>query len=144
MLASMRPPDRSATKPPAVRWSGTATPEAVGHVRRLLVERAAHLGAGQDLIDRLALAVTEALSNVVLHAYRGTPAGGAVRVAMERREARLHVAVHDEGVGLVPRTDSPGLGLGLGLMAQSADAFDVRTRPAGRGVEVRLEFSLAA
>ena len=54
------------------------------------------------------------------------------------------LSVRDNGMGLVPRLDSPGLGLGLPLMAQLADRFDIfSSRDQGhRGVDVRLHFAL--
>jgi serine/threonine-protein kinase RsbW/stage II sporulation protein AB (anti-sigma F factor) len=50
--------------------------------------------------------------------------------------------VRDEGTGLAPRVDSPGLGLGLGLIAQVADSADVRAPETG-GTEVVMRFNLA-
>jgi hypothetical protein len=44
-------------------------------------------------------------------------------------------------MGLVPRTDSPGMGLGLCLMAHETDCFEVRKTPGG-GTEVILHFRL--
>jgi two-component sensor histidine kinase len=55
---------------------------------------------------------------------------------------RLLVHVADEGVGLRPRADSPGLGLGLGLMAQMADDFAITHRHELRGTIVSLRFAL--
>jgi serine/threonine-protein kinase RsbW len=127
---------------PALRWEGAATPEAVGTVRRLTVALATRLGAAVELTDRLALAVTEAMSNAVLHAYLDADAPGGVDVTAEHDRARLRIVIRDRGLGLVPRADSPGLGLGLELMAQTADRLRVRTAPAGGGVEVRLDFAL--
>jgi serine/threonine-protein kinase RsbW len=127
----------------AVRWKGDATPEAVGLVRQLLVDKAARLGAARDLRDRVALAVSEAVSNVVVHAYREIGEPGEVTVVMERRAEQLEILVRDRGVGLVPRPDSPGLGLGIGLMAQTADTFDILTGRGDPGVEVRLGFALS-
>jgi serine/threonine-protein kinase RsbW len=128
----------------AVRWAGRATPDAVGLVRQLLVREAGRLGANEDLRDRVALAVSESVTNVVLHAYRNEPEPGEVVVEMEHRDATLTLSVRDQGMGLVPRLDSPGLGLGLPLMAQLADGFDIfSSRGEGRrGVDVRLQFAL--
>jgi anti-sigma regulatory factor (Ser/Thr protein kinase) len=128
----------------AVRWAGRATPDAVGVIRQLLVREAGRLGADERLRDRVALAVSESVTNVVLHAYRDAPEPGEVVVEMEHRDATLEVSVRDEGVGLVPRLDSPGLGLGLPLMAQLADGFDIFSSRGGerRGVDVRLQFAL--
>ena len=123
------------------RWTAPARPDAVGVLRRQLAEHATGIGADADVRDRLRLAVTEAVTNVVMHAYRDASEPGNVTVVAEQDEDRLVVQVCDEGLGMVPRFDSPGLGLGLGLMAQMADAFDILTRPHG-GVEVRLEFVL--
>jgi serine/threonine-protein kinase RsbW len=124
-----------------LRWHGRAMPDTVGMLRRLLTEHAVRIGAGDDVRDRLRLAVTEAVTNVVMHAYRHAPEPGDVIVVVEQEHDQLFVSVCDEGLGMVPRIDSPGLGLGLGLMAQMADAFDILKRPEG-GVEVRLQFAL--
>jgi anti-sigma regulatory factor (Ser/Thr protein kinase) len=134
-------PRSPGASPEALRWRGRARPEAVGVARRLLAVHAARAGADRETRERLQLAVSEAISNVVMHAYAHADRPGDVAVTLERRGERLHVLVRDDGRGLLPRADSPGLGLGLGLMAQTADAFDIRTRPAG-GVDVRLEFAL--
>ncbi len=58
-------------------------------------------------------------------------------------EEHFAVLILDEGHGLIPRTDSPGLGLGLGLMAQMADDFQVGNREGTPGTCVSLRFSLA-
>src|SRR3712207_5586442 len=126
---------------PALRWSARAKPDAVGMFRRVLTEHVVRLGGDADVRDRVRLAVTEAVTNAVMHAYRHAHEPGDVIVVAEQEDDRLIVQVCDEGLGMVPRIDSPGLGLGLGLMAQMADAFDILTRPEG-GVEVRLEFAL--
>ena len=94
----------------ALRWTGRADPQSVGTVRKLLVARAAELGADGDLRDRVALAVSEAMSNVVMHAYRDAPEPGEVTARLESRNATLEISILDRGVGLVPRADSPGHG----------------------------------
>ena len=44
---------------------------------------------------------------------------------------------------MLPRTDSPGLGLGLPLIAQMTESLEVHDR-AGGGTEIRMAFALAA
>jgi serine/threonine-protein kinase RsbW/stage II sporulation protein AB (anti-sigma F factor) len=51
----------------------------------------------------------------------------------------LMLVVRDEGRGIVPRTDSPGLGLGLPLIATLAEALELGTDDADR-TEVRMTF----
>ena len=93
------------------------------------------------MLSDLALAVTEAATNVVLHAYRDRDEPGAVLIEAKRFDEYVCVWVRDEGSGLAPRVDSPGLGLGLGLIAQVADSADVRA-PEGGGTEVVMRFNL--
>ncbi len=123
-----------------LRWNGRAEPEAVGIIRQRVASKAATLGAETDVLERMRLAVTEAVTNVVVHAYREPAEPGDVTVVAQHEDSGMTVVVSDDGMGLLPRVDSPGLGLGLGLMAQVTDDFDIRTRAAG-GVEVRLHFT---
>jgi anti-sigma regulatory factor (Ser/Thr protein kinase) len=93
------------------------------------------------VLSDIALAVTEATTNVVLHAYRDREQPGTLTVEVERDGDHVSVCVRDEGTGLSPRVDSPGLGLGLGLIAQVADSADVRAPESG-GTEVVMRFSI--
>jgi anti-sigma regulatory factor (Ser/Thr protein kinase) len=83
------------------------------------------------------LAVSEAVNNAVLHAYRDRdPAAGPgkVHVTAVVRGDELHVTVADDGIGMRPRIDSPGAGLGLALMGMLADRMDIDHRPGGTRV----------
>ena len=87
------------------------------------------------------LAVSEAVSNVILHGYRES-GNGAFTIAVAWNGDELHVTVRDDGCGMQPRMDSPGAGLGLPLIANLADTFSV-TAPPGGGTEVVMTFSLS-
>ena len=143
MPMAVAPEPRATHATPSLRWAGTAEPETVGHLRRLLSDRATALGADDALRGRIALAVSEAVSNVVVHAYRESAEPGPVEAALAFRDGTVTISVRDHGIGFLPRTDSPGLGLGLPLMASTADVMDI-TAPADGGVEVRLAFALRA
>lgn len=86
------------------------------------------------------LAVSEVVTNCVVHAYRDATNG---RVAMEAQHHgdTLVLSVADEGSGMAPRHDSPGLGLGLPLVGRIADRVDI-IAPAGGGTQVRMRFAL--
>jgi serine/threonine-protein kinase RsbW len=86
------------------------------------------------------LAVSEAVSNVIVHGYRGS-ASGAFTVAVEWEDDELKVTVRDEGCGMRPRMDSPGAGLGLPLIANLAETFSVSAPPEG-GTVVCMTFPL--
>ena len=49
--------------------------------------------------------------------------------------------VEDDGRGMVPRPDSPGLGLGLPLIATVSDRFETHTTPSG-GTKLCMWFRL--
>jgi serine/threonine-protein kinase RsbW len=118
-----------------------ATPEHVRDARAGVTELASRAGAPRGLLDRVRLAVSEAVSNVVVHGYRGsTP--GPVTVMAEAQDSELRVEVRDEGCGLGPRADSPGAGLGLPLIAEVAESMSVGTGRNGRGTVLEMTFVL--
>lgn len=126
-----------------MRLDLTAAPEAAGHARRAVSEFARRHGAVNGMVADIALAVSEAVTNVVLHAYRAGDARGGVVVIADRRGDDLQIAICDEGAGVTPRADSPGLGLGLAVIAKLAHSVEILDRPGGGG-EVRMRFHLIA
>jgi anti-sigma regulatory factor (Ser/Thr protein kinase) len=118
-----------------------AMPEAVPALRRAAVQFVTGLGAGDSVVDGVRLAVSEAVTNVILHAYPGRETPGPVELTAALHGAELLVTVRDEGAGMGPRIDSPGLGLGLPLIAQTAHSLEVRPAPSG-GTEMRMSFRL--
>ena len=98
-------------------------------------------GADDETLTRLQLAVTEAATNVVLHAYRGAVQEGEIHTTARVIRRELEVTIRDDGVGMSPHPESPGLGLGLSLMAHEADRCEI-TAPPGGGTEIRMCFAL--
>ena len=94
---------------------------------------------GQRLSD-IKLAVTEACTNVVVHAYDEGEGPMHVEASLAGDE-ELVVVVRDEGRGIAPRTDSPGLGLGLPLIASLAESLELG-RDDDQRTEVRMTFRL--
>ena len=92
-------------------------------------------------LDDLALAVTEACANVVLHAYRPqpVPAGAEFLVRAGLRGSRYHVVVLDDGRGPAYQPGSPGIGCGLGLIAKLTLAFELTD---ASGTELHMVFPL--
>jgi anti-sigma regulatory factor (Ser/Thr protein kinase) len=108
-------------------------------MRRLLVAFAAHFGASAVVCADVALAVTEAVANVVLHAYEPR-APGLVHVMADVEDDALEVLVIDHGLGLRPGR-SDGLGLGLATIAASTARFAISGRDP-TGTEVWMRFLL--
>jgi serine/threonine-protein kinase RsbW/stage II sporulation protein AB (anti-sigma F factor) len=106
-----------------------AEPPSV-RIARIAVARVA-AAFGAEASD-VALCVSEAVSNAVVHAY-GDHGEGKVRVLAEIPDDRsLRVTVEDDGAGPAPRPESPGVGLGLPLIAALAARAEISSRsPSG-------------
>jgi len=125
--------------PPDVRLRLPATPESLTMVRQALTGMAEVVGIGEEAIEDLKVAVTEACTNVVVHAYAGRP--GSMEVDSWGEPARLVVLVRDFGTGFVPRVQSVRQGLGLGLQLIASLASEVRiSAGAEAGTEVLMAF----
>lgn len=99
------------------------------------------LAVDEELLSDVRLAVTEACSNVVVHAYaEDTP--GPLEVLATVQDGELTVVVRDEGPGIAPHPDSPGLGLGLPLIASLAESVHLG-RDEQERTEVCMTFLLA-
>jgi anti-sigma regulatory factor (Ser/Thr protein kinase) len=115
------------------------TPQGVGAMRREVAAFAHRAGLDEDGVADVRLAVSEAATNAVVHGYRDSSAG-ELKVAAFVAKGELNVIVSDAGVGLAPRPDSPGLGLGMPLMASVTSRFRVVSR--GAGTEIHMAFAL--
>jgi anti-sigma regulatory factor (Ser/Thr protein kinase) len=96
-------------------------------------------GVSDTVADAVAVAVSETVTNAVIHAYVGREPG-RVTVRCQGGGGRMTVEVLDEGVGVAPRRDSPGVGHGLALVGALAHTLEVTSRPDGPGTLVRMSF----
>jgi anti-sigma regulatory factor (Ser/Thr protein kinase) len=127
---------------PEVVLTMPARPEGVGVVRQALAGVADALDFDASVLADMKMAVTEACTNVVVHAYEDE---GVLEVEMLTGEEGLTIVVRDQGTGIQPRPAQvgvPALGLGLPLIAALSDAFELRGS-ADAGTEVRMTFGYA-
>ncbi len=124
----------------ALNESYPAVPEVVPLARRALASVAAAAGAAGERLDEIRLAVSEALTNAVVHAYRNGDAG-RLHVTAAVASDELWVLIGDDGRGLHAWNDSQGLGIGLSLISGLSDDFAIVTRASG-GTEVQMRFDL--
>ena len=87
------------------------------------------------------MAVSEAVGNAVRHAFRDRHAPGSVWVRAERRGDTLDVVVEDNGTGMEPRIDSPGLGLGIPIIESVCQTLVIEERMGG-GARILMRFAL--
>ena len=95
----------------------------------------------EKLLNQVALAVTEAVSNTVRHAYAGRHPGSIfLRASLD--SATLEVTVRDEGTGIQPKPKSDGMGMGIPLMARLADDLQIVSGAENGGTRVTMRFGL--
>jgi serine/threonine-protein kinase RsbW len=122
-----------------VRLTLPARPENVAVIRHVLGAFAEAMRLPAALVEDMRLAVTEACTNVVRHAYHdGEP--GPIDVTIRPGGDQLDLVVADRGSGIGPSPDMSGPGLGLPLIAALADSVDFRHAPS-RGSRLSMSFA---
>src|SRR4051794_40683903 len=120
-----------------IRLTMPARAENVALVRHVIGALAEALRLPATMVEDVKLAVTEACTNVVRHAYSGSD--GPLDVRIEPTEASLTVVVTDHGRGIRPDPTSGGAGLGLPLIAALANQLEIEEGPQ-HGSRVRMSF----
>jgi len=133
------------TSPPggrAVRLTIPAKAEYITLCRLALTGLARLRPIAEEQLADLKLALTEACSNSVRHAYGGGQ--GAVEIVYELHDDRLAIEVVDDGAGFgeahagEPGDDLVEGGLGIAIIRAIADEFELGPRNGGRGSRLRF------
>jgi anti-sigma regulatory factor (Ser/Thr protein kinase) len=127
---------------PRARWSARAFAENVSQIRQAIVDFAYANGVSEPLLSDIHLAVSEAVTNAVMHAYRQHAEPGSIEVHAGVTSGWFEARVVDDGSGMTRRNDSPGVGLGLPLIHRLADQVELRPGAGGRGTELCMRFYL--
>jgi anti-sigma regulatory factor (Ser/Thr protein kinase) len=114
-----------------------AEPESVAEARHAAARLARHHGAEEADVK---IAVSEAVGNAVLHAYRDGD-GGTVTVKGSVVRGKLVFVITDTGVGMSPNLNSPGLHLGIPLIGKVAE--DMRIDAGSGGTSISFSFPVA-
>jgi anti-sigma regulatory factor (Ser/Thr protein kinase) len=116
-----------------------AVADSVARARATVTAFAEEAGARGERLETIRLAASEAVTNAVKHAYGGR--GGTINLCASYVQDELWLLIADSGSGLRAHGKRPGLGLGLMLIAQLADDFQIHSRAAG-GTELQMRFRL--
>jgi anti-sigma regulatory factor (Ser/Thr protein kinase) len=111
-------------------------PASVSKARWALAEVARRLGAREEDVK---LAVSEAVSNAVVHAFGER--SGTITLRAWRERDRLDVLVADDGDGMTPKVERAGLGLGISVITRLA--AEVRFDSSEQGTAVHMSFPTA-
>lgn len=119
--------------------------ENVGLARVAIAAFAARLDYTVSELDDLKGAISEAVSNAILHGYGNNP-DQVVKVAAYITRGELEVVVEDRGCGIADIDEAlkPGLstaderlGLGFSFMRSFVDRLEIISEP-GKGTRVRM------
>ena len=133
----------------AVRLTIPAKAEYITLCRLALTGLARLAAFSDETLADLKLALTEACSNSVRHAY-GSSDDGVVEIVYVLHPDRLVVEVVDDGEGFAPEelAASPEEltegGLGIAIIRAIADDVEIGEREPGRGSRLRFVKRLAA
>jgi anti-sigma regulatory factor (Ser/Thr protein kinase) len=125
----------SAGQRSAVELELPAVPGSIKRARDAVGALASKVGAP---VGDVRLAVSEAVTNAVVHAFRGEAKAGKVKIDAHVARDRLVVVVADDGGGMRPNPDSGGLGLGIPLITRLAE--DARFDSNAKGLTVSMSF----
>jgi anti-sigma regulatory factor (Ser/Thr protein kinase) len=125
--------------PASLSRSVPAVAASVPLLRNDVVSFAAGAGASAEQLGAIRLAVSEAVTNVVVHAYTDEP--GSIHLTAALGPGELTLLVADDGCGVNRPARHPGLGWGLALIAQSGRGFTIIERADG-GTEARITFPI--
>jgi anti-sigma regulatory factor (Ser/Thr protein kinase) len=119
-----------------------ATPESIARVRADIGSFAAGHGMAARRLDDVRLAVSEAVTNAVMHGYRDVV--GTVHATATLTDGALWISIRDFGCGMQPQpiaTGRAGMGLGLALIGRLVSEMKVAPQPGG-GTDLRMRFEL--
>jgi stage II sporulation protein AB (anti-sigma F factor) len=143
-------PGRRALTPRAApisgraRWEIESDTARIAPLRRHAIAFAAELGVPAQGLDDLALAVSEALGNAIVHGY-GDRREGTVHLEINAGADAVLVRVRDFGAGIARAgaLETEGrCGYGLHLIGAITESFELRSWP-GEGTEVSMWFRAA-
>jgi anti-sigma regulatory factor (Ser/Thr protein kinase) len=127
-----------------LRASDAAT---VTRARRAVIDHAHAMGLPDDVQERIAVAITEACANCVLHAYDGTAAQSTYRVDSRMDGDDLVIVVEDSGAGIAGDGDTreasknAGLGWGLQLIRTVTSSVEIASE-LDRGTRIEMRFTV--
>ena len=124
---------------PPLELTVRSHPRSVTETRKKVAEYAEAGGANRSEVE---LAVAEAVSNAVVHAFEGRDDGVITVGAEIHGPNQLVVQVADNGSGMTTLARSPGAGFGLPIIGALTDSVEIYT--GAQGTRLELRFSRAA
>ena len=140
---------RASTDGALQRLELPGTPESMPIIRQTVVEAAQRCGFDDEDVAKIEMAVGEACTNIIEHAYRTQPLKMEIEVEVWEKDDRLEVLISDYSTINFPIDDESGIplddyidagrkrGLGLYIIRSFVDELEHRF-VCGRGNELKL------
>lgn len=112
-----------------------AEPRSASRARRAVLDALKGIAVDRDAIG---VVVSEAVTNAVIHAYRDRERPGDVHVSASLDPDGVQISIADDGLGLRPRSDSPGVGFGMPLIADLADRVEISYEHPGTRIQAHF------
>ena len=123
----------------SVSGSVPSNAHAAGFVRHAVVDLLARYGTPAAQVGMIGLAISEAVTNVAVHAYPFDGVG-CVHFDADIEDDDLEIVVRDDGFGIRHEHRNEGVGLGLRIIA--ATASDFALTDSINGLELWMRFAL--
>lgn len=130
-----------------------ATANSVGFLRSVVGAFVAQVNPSMDTISDIKTAVSEAVTNVVVHAYNSENVG-EISVFAKLKDKTLHIEICDNGIGIADvdkaltefytsKSEEERSGLGFTIMQSFMDNLSVTSIPE-KGTKVQMSKSLVS
>ena len=124
--------------------------ERLSSVREFVSEAARQHGFDEETVNKIALAVDEACTNVIKHAYRYAPDKN-IEIRISSNKTSFEVTIYDTGIAFSPdAVPTPDMGqylreyrrggLGMYLMRSLMDKVEYTARPGKRNEVHMIKF----
>ena len=130
----MGPSPSHPAEPLTLQQELPATVESVSEARHAVRRFAAELDVD---LDGVTLAVSEAVANVVTHAYEAD-AGGVIELSGTATPYEVRIIVRDRGHGIAAARPSTGAGFGIGIIRRLAEHVSLDDSPSGVVLTMRF------
>ena len=116
-------------------------------VRNAIASFALSLNTSLNEMTDLKTAVSEAFTNIVIHAYPGSEGYATIKATIEGN--KIEVTIADEGVGIkdleqaqkpfyTTKSEEERSGMGFTIMQTFTNEFEVKNKENGKGLIVRM------
>jgi stage II sporulation protein AB (anti-sigma F factor) len=136
-------------EPNVLKMEIAAKPENVSFARVAVAAFASQLDLTLNELDEIKVAVSEAVSNSIIHGYENN-GNGAIQIEVKLNDEGLEIVIIDLGVGisnideaLQPAfsTDPDRMGLGFVFMQSFMDDFHIESQP-NKGTKLMMRKNL--